>query len=75
MKKRDLAAIGFMTFALFLGAGNLIFPPLMAQQAGDYWLIAIAGFLLTAVGLPALTIIVLGNCLQLKNSPVLYPLG
>ncbi|MDO6542713.1 branched-chain amino acid transport system II carrier protein [Photobacterium sanguinicancri] len=61
MKKRDLAAIGFMTFALFLGAGNLIFPPLMAQQAGDYWLIAIAGFLLTAVGLPALTIIVFGQ--------------
>ncbi|KMV31631.1 branched-chain amino acid transporter [Photobacterium swingsii] len=61
MKKRDLAAIGFMTFALFLGAGNLIFPPLMAQQAGENWLVAIAGFLLTAVGLPALTILVLGR--------------
>ncbi|OAN11527.1 branched-chain amino acid transporter [Photobacterium jeanii] len=61
MKKRDLAAIGFMTFALFLGAGNLIFPPLMAQQAGENWLIAMGGFLLTAVGLPALTIIVLGR--------------
>ncbi|PSU64665.1 branched-chain amino acid transport system II carrier protein [Photobacterium phosphoreum] len=61
MKKKELAAIGFMTFALFLGAGNLIFPPLMAQQAGENWLIAIAGFLLTAVGLPALTLVVLGR--------------
>ncbi|WP_256384723.1 branched-chain amino acid transport system II carrier protein [Photobacterium toruni] len=61
MKRKELAAIGFMTFALFLGAGNLIFPPLMAQQAGENWLIAIAGFLLTAVGLPALTLVVLGR--------------
>ncbi|GLR73666.1 branched-chain amino acid transport system carrier protein [Aliivibrio sifiae] len=50
-----------MTFALFLGAGNLIYPPLMAQQAGDHWLIAIGGFLLTAVGLPAITLVVLGR--------------
>ncbi|HIF9257882.1 TPA: branched-chain amino acid transport system II carrier protein [Photobacterium damselae] len=61
MKRTELAAIGFMTFALFLGAGNLIFPPLMAQQAGENWLIAIGGFLLTAVGLPALTLLVLGR--------------
>lgn len=61
MNRRDLAAIGFMTFALFLGAGNLIYPPLMAQQAGDNWLIAIGGFLLTAVGLPAITLVVLGR--------------
>ena len=61
MNRRELAAIGFMTFALFLGAGNLIFPPLMAQQAGENWLYAIAGFLVTAVGLPALTLIVLGR--------------
>ncbi|UTV29786.1 branched-chain amino acid transport system II carrier protein [Photobacterium atrarenae] len=61
MKKRDITAIGFTTFALFLGAGNLIFPPMMAQQAGELWLFAMAGFLISAVGLPALTIIVLGR--------------
>ncbi|MCW8328601.1 branched-chain amino acid transport system II carrier protein [Photobacterium sp. SDRW27] len=61
MKKLDITAIGFTTFALFLGAGNLIFPPMMAQQAGDNWLTAMAGFLISAVGLPALTIIVLGR--------------
>ncbi|WP_162064466.1 branched-chain amino acid transport system II carrier protein [Vibrio taketomensis] len=61
MNRRELTAIGFMTFALFLGAGNLIFPPLMAQQAGDNWLLAIAGFLVTAVGLPALALLILSR--------------
>lgn len=61
MKKRDITAIGFTSFALFLGAGNLIFPPMMAQQAGENWLSAMLGFLISAVGLPALTIIVLGR--------------
>ncbi|MEJ2766413.1 branched-chain amino acid transport system II carrier protein [Photobacterium sp. MCCC 1A19761] len=61
MKKRDITAIGFTTFALFLGAGNLIFPPMMAQNAGEQWLLAMAGFLISAVGLPALTIVVLGR--------------
>ncbi|HFG4240677.1 TPA: branched-chain amino acid transport system II carrier protein, partial [Pseudomonas aeruginosa] len=27
LKGFDLLALGFMTFALFLGAGNIIFPP------------------------------------------------
>jgi Branched-chain amino acid permeases len=27
LKTRDIIALGFMTFALFLGAGNIIFLP------------------------------------------------
>ncbi|SDK32478.1 branched-chain amino acid uptake carrier [Ferrimonas sediminum] len=61
MRTRDITAIGFTAFALFLGAGNLIFPPLLAQQAGQHWLTAMSGFLLSAVGLPALTLCVLGR--------------
>ena len=49
--------IGLMLFALFLGAGNMIFPPLLGQQAGDSVGIAIIGFLLTGVGLPLLGVI------------------
>ena len=50
-KNRTLA-IGFMLFALFFGAGNLIFPAAMGQNAGtDVWY-AVAGFLITGVGLP-----------------------
>ncbi|WP_081249133.1 branched-chain amino acid transport system II carrier protein [Aliivibrio fischeri] len=73
MNRRDLAAIGFMTFALFLGAGNLIYPPLMAQQAGENWLIAIVGFLLTAVGLPAFTLVVLGRLSSADKLTALLP--
>ncbi len=46
-----------MTFALFLGAGNMIFPPYLGQVAGPDLIIATAGFLLTGVGMPLLGII------------------
>lgn len=50
-----------MTFAMFLGAGNIIFPPFLGLEAGTQFFPAMLGFLLTAVGLPALTLIVLGR--------------
>ncbi|MBB1315639.1 MULTISPECIES: branched-chain amino acid transport system II carrier protein [Aliivibrio] len=61
MKKHNLLAIGLMTFAMFLGAGNIIFPPFLGLEAGTQFFPAMLGFLLTAVGLPALTLIVLGR--------------
>lgn len=45
-------AIGFMLFALFFGAGNLIFPAQLGQEAGTNLFPAIVGFLITGVGLP-----------------------
>lgn len=48
--------IGLMLFALFFGAGNLIFPPMLGQMAGHNVWIANAGFLVTGVGLPLLAI-------------------
>jgi branched-chain amino acid:cation transporter, LIVCS family len=57
----DLLALGFMTFALFLGAGNIIFPPLAGLQAGEQLRPAALGFLITAVGLPLLTVVALAR--------------
>ncbi|TKF79131.1 branched-chain amino acid transport system II carrier protein [Vibrio kanaloae] len=57
LKLTDVLALGFMLFAFFLGAGNIIFPPLAGQLAGDHFLPAMSGFLLTAVGLPLITIV------------------
>ncbi|WP_394127835.1 branched-chain amino acid transport system II carrier protein [Vibrio hepatarius] len=57
LKLTDIIAVGFMLFAFFLGAGNIIFPPLAGQLAGENLLPAMAGFLLTAVGLPLITIV------------------
>ncbi|EPF71400.1 branched-chain amino acid transport system II carrier protein [Acinetobacter rudis] len=61
LKSRDILALGFMTFALFIGAGNIIFPPIVAQQAGEHVWLAAFGFLITAVGLPVLTIVALSR--------------
>lgn len=49
-------AIGLMLFALFFGAGNMIFPPALGQAAGTNLWPAIIGFLITGVGLPLLGI-------------------
>lgn len=52
--------IGVMLFALFFGAGNLIFPASLGQNAGSNVWIAITGFLLTGIGLPFLGILAMG---------------
>lgn len=59
MNKRikDYLVIGFALFAMFFGAGNLIFPPALGRQTGSGFLISIIGFLITGVGLPLLGIL------------------
>ncbi|WP_051532280.1 branched-chain amino acid transport system II carrier protein [Brackiella oedipodis] len=53
-------ATGLMLFALFFGAGNLIFPALMGQQAGQNVSSAVLGFVITGAGLPLLGVAVIG---------------
>ncbi|MGX6444365.1 branched-chain amino acid transport system II carrier protein [Neobacillus sp. K501] len=52
--------IGVMLFALFFGAGNLIFPASLGQHAGSNIWVAVAGFLITGIGLPFLGILAMG---------------
>jgi LIVCS family branched-chain amino acid:cation transporter len=53
---KQILGLGFMLFALFLGAGNLIFPPLIGASAGvNVWQAAI-GFIMSGVGLPLMGI-------------------
>ncbi|MFN7250313.1 MAG: branched-chain amino acid transport system II carrier protein [Anaerobacillus sp.] len=56
MKTKDTLFIGLMLFALFFGAGNLIYPPFLGMEAGSSFWLAISGFILTGVGLPILAI-------------------
>lgn len=57
LKLSEIFAISLMLFALFFGAGNMIFPPALGQGAGtDVW-IALFGFVITGVGLPLLGVI------------------
>ena len=59
--KRDLLVVSVMLFALFFGAGNLIFPPFLGQNAGSNTFPAMAGFLATAVILPVLGVVVVAR--------------
>lgn len=52
--------VGFMLFAIFFGAGNLIFPPKIGLESGIEFLPTILGFVITGVGLPLLGIAVSG---------------
>lgn len=53
--------IGLMLFALFLGAGNIIFPPALGQLAGENLMVSMIGFLITGVGLPLVAILAIAN--------------
>lgn len=55
--KSAFVATGLMLFALFFGAGNLIFPAYMGQQAGENIFTAMLGFLMTGAGLPLLGVV------------------
>ncbi|MBW7982110.1 branched-chain amino acid transporter carrier protein BrnQ [Enterobacillus tribolii] len=61
LTSKDILALGFMTFALFVGAGNIIFPPMVGLQSGEHVWIAALGFLVTAVGLPVITVVALAK--------------
>ena len=60
LSTRAYLAIGMMLFALFFGAGNLIFPAALGQQAGSNVGWALFGFVLTGVGLPLLGVAAMG---------------
>jgi len=49
-----------MLFGLFFGAGNLIFPVYLGQQAGHHVGAAIIGLLITGIGLPLLGVMGIG---------------
>ncbi len=70
---KQTLVIGLMLFALFFGAGNMIFPPALGQQAGEHIWPAILGFLITGVGLPFLGIVAIalsGNDIQTIGNKV-----
>lgn len=55
--KNTYVIIGFMLFALFFGAGNLIFPAYLGIYSGSNLALAILGFCLTGVSLPLLGVV------------------
>ena len=57
MKRSDLLAICLAIFSMFLGAGNIIFPPMVGQMAGEHILLGGLGFMTGDIGLTLVTLI------------------
>ncbi|WP_131034275.1 branched-chain amino acid transport system II carrier protein [Clostridioides difficile] len=55
-KTKDVIVFGFALFAMFFGAGNLIFPPYLGIITGPEWLIAFLGFTFADAGLALLAV-------------------
>lgn len=47
----DVMTVGFALFAMFFGAGNLIFPPELGVKAGPDWWIGVVCFILADAGI------------------------
>ena len=67
LNKKQLTVVGLMLFSLFFGAGNLIFPPFLGQEAGTHVWLTMLGFIITAVGFPVLGVIAVAKSNGLQN--------
>ncbi len=61
-KQKDILVIGFALFAMFFGAGNLIFPPYLGVLSGTSWTVGFTGFIIADVGLALLAILASAKC-------------
>ncbi|KRL02418.1 branched-chain amino acid transport system II carrier protein [Liquorilactobacillus capillatus] len=71
LNKKEYFIVSSMLFALFFGAGNLIFPLHLGQMAGSHWFVAMLGFLVTAVALPLLSVL----AISVTKSEGVYDIG
>lgn len=67
LSRSEFSQVSVMLFAMFFGAGNLIFPPLLGNQAGTFLWPALLSFSITAVLFPVLGSIAVGKTRGLTN--------
>lgn len=67
LTRKKFFSIALLSFGIFFGAGNLMFPPAVAQAAGNQTWLAFLGFFITAVALPVLGIIAVAKTEGLLN--------
>lgn len=71
LSKKQYLIVASMIFALFFGAGNLIFPLHLGQLAGKNWGPAAIGFSITGVVLPLLSLL----AVAITRSNGVYQIG
>lgn len=58
---KEIILLGMTNFALYVGAGNIIFPPILGLHSGTNVMPAAIGFLITGVGLPVIAAIAMAR--------------
>ena len=56
---RDIIVVGFALFAMFFGAGNVIFPPYLGVEAGSEWIKGFAAYFIADIGLAMFSVFAL----------------
>lgn len=56
LKGKDILAVGLTIFAIFFGAGNLIFPPYLGRMTGAEWFLGFFFFFLVDIGVSMIAI-------------------
>lgn len=54
---KDSMTIGLALFAMFFGAGSLIFPPYLGLESGTSWFLGFLCFIIADIGLAFVTIV------------------
>lgn len=70
MKNKDVFIFGLAIFAMFFGAGNLIFPPEIGMVSGKEWLKATIGFFATGICLPVCGLLAFSQVGDIDNFAV-----
>lgn len=55
----DMIVVGFTMFAIFFGAGNLIFPPYLGMLSGSKWFLGFLCFIIADAGLAMTTVVLM----------------
>lgn len=67
LSKKEFLSISLMLFAMLFGSGNLIFPPMLGNQAAGSMPLALTGFAITAVLFPVLGILAVSKTNGIEN--------
>lgn len=67
LTKKEFISVSLMLFAMFFGSGNLIFPPILGNQAADAMWPSLLGFAVTAVIFPILGILAVAKTKGVEN--------
>lgn len=73
IRKKDIFVIGFALFAMFFGAGNLIFPPDLGIRCGESWVSGFLFYYLADLGLGVIAVmamVILGGRVEQIAEPL-----